>query len=237
MSFRKRGGESGGSKLTSSTPLINIELIYHARKNLLNQLEQRGFDVSDYDNFSTHEVHSMFSSGQMDMLLARKENDTEVANSGYKAKRVYVKYMLDKLSLRPVKLYEIIDELYQVEEVLDKDTGDELILVLPSEPNEKVVEKINMILEADGMLIRPMYMKRLLYNVLEHSLVPNHRVLSKRETDEVLKKYNLLDVKQLPEISKYDPVAQAIGMRPNDVCEIIRPSKTAIQAPYYRRCV
>jgi len=211
MAFRKRGGESGGSKLTS-------------------------FNINDYENFSTHEVHSMFSSGQMDMLLVKKE-ETEEGNSGYQTKRVYVKYMLDTMSLRPAKLYEIIDELYNVEEVLDKETGDELILILPSEPNDTVIEKVNLILESDEILIRPMYMKRLLYNVLEHSLVPNHRILTKSETVELMKKYNMLDVKQFPEISKYDPVAQAIGMRPNDVCEIIRPSKTAIQAPYYRRCV
>jgi DNA-directed RNA polymerase subunit H (RpoH/RPB5) len=236
MSFRKRGGESGGSKLTSSTPLINVELIYHARINLLNQLRQRGFDVSDYENFSTHEVHSMFSSGQMDMLLEKNDDDREVYNSGYNAKRVYVKYLLEK-ALRPQKIYETIDELYQVEEVLDKEQGDEVILILPSEPNDTVIEKVNIILEADDIIIRPIYMKRLLYNVLEHSLVPQHRILTKNETNEIMKKYNMLDLKQFPEISKYDPVAQTIGMRPNDVCEIIRPSKTAIQAQYYRRCV
>lgn len=236
MAFRKRGGESGGSKLTSSTPLINVELIYHARINLLNQLSQRGFDVSDYENFSTHEVHSMFSTNQMDMLLEKKDSEREVYHSGYNAKRVYVKYLLEK-SLRPQKIYEIIDELYQVEEVLDKEQGDEVILILPSEPNDTIIEKVNIILEADDIVIRPIYMKRLLYNVLEHTLVPEHRILTKSETEAMMKKYNMIDVKQFPEISKYDPIAQAIGMRPNDVCEIIRPSKTAIQAPYYRRCV
>ena len=46
-----------------------------------------------------------------------------------------------------------------------------------------------------------------------------------------------MDDNQLPEISRFDPVAQAIGMRPGNICEIIRPSKTAIYAPYYRICV
>lgn len=236
MSFRKRGGETGGSKLTSSTPLINVDLIYHARRNLLDQLKRRGFNTNDYDSFGTHEVHSMFSSGQMDMLLT-KDEETEVSYSGYNAKRIYVKYMLDTMSLRPSKLYEVIDELYQVEEVLDKDTGDELILILPSEPNDTIIEKINMILETDNIMVRPFYMKRLLYNVLDHALVPTHRVLTKTETENVLEKYNLFTTKQLPEISKFDPVAQAIGMRTGDVCEIIRPSKTAIQSTYYRKCV
>ena len=39
-----------------------------------------------------------------------------------------------------------------------------------------------------------------------------------------------------PDISRSDPVAKAIGIRPGEVCEIIRPSKTAISAPYYRIC-
>ena len=42
---------------------------------------------------------------------------------------------------------------------------------------------------------------------------------------------------QFPDISRFDPVAQAIGIRPGQVCEIIRPSKTAISAPYYRICM
>ena len=150
---------------------------------------------------------------------------------------IYVKYMLDTMSLRPSKLYEVIDELYQVEEVLDKDTGDELLLILPSEPNDTIIEKINMILETDNIMVRPFYMKRLLYNVLEHALVPTQRVLTKTETETVLEKYNMFTTKQLPEISKFDPVAQAIGMRADDLCEIIRSSKTAIQSTYYRKCV
>ncbi len=42
---------------------------------------------------------------------------------------------------------------------------------------------------------------------------------------------------QFPDISRFDPAAQAIGIRPGEVCEIIRPSKTAISAPYYRICI
>ena len=32
------------------------------------------------------------------------------------------------------------------------------------------------------------------------------------------------------------PVAQAIGMRPGDMCRITRPSKTSIQTLFYRIC-
>ena len=41
---------------------------------------------------------------------------------------------------------------------------------------------------------------------------------------------------QFPEISRFDPVAQALGMRPTQLCEIKRPSPTAIVTNYYRYC-
>ena len=40
----------------------------------------------------------------------------------------------------------------------------------------------------------------------------------------------------MPQISRYDPVAQAIGLRPGQICKITRPSKTAITSNYYRIC-
>ncbi len=50
-------------------------------------------------------------------------------------------------------------------------------------------------------------------------------------------KYNIMNDTQLPEISRFDPVAKAICIRPGEVCEIIRPSKTSIKSTYYRICV
>jgi DNA-directed RNA polymerase subunit H (RpoH/RPB5) len=42
---------------------------------------------------------------------------------------------------------------------------------------------------------------------------------------------------QLPNISRFSPVAQAIGLRPDQICKIIRPSKTAINTVFYRICL
>ena len=53
---------------------------------------------------------------------------------------------------------------------------------------------------------------------------------------EVVKRYNITQKMNFPDISRFDPVARAIGIRPGDVCHITRPSKTAIEADYYRIC-
>ena len=42
--------------------------------------------------------------------------------------------------------------------------------------------------------------------------------------------------KQFPEISRFDPVAIAIGLRPSQVVEIIRSSPTALKTKFYRLC-
>ena len=39
------------------------------------------------------------------------------------------------------------------------------------------------------------------------------------------------------EISRFDPAALAIGIRPSQVCEIIRKSPTSINSKYWRICV
>jgi DNA-directed RNA polymerase subunit H (RpoH/RPB5) len=67
--------------------------------------------------------------------------------------------------------------------------------------------------------------------------LPSHRILSTSESTVIKMRYNIMEDSQLPELSRFDPVAQAIGIRPGEICEILRPSKTAISAYYYRICI
>ena len=76
----------------------------------------------------------------------------------------------------------------------------------------------------------------LLYNVLDHAMVPPHRIISEDEKKELFKSYNITDESQLPDINRFDPVARVLGCRPGNIVEIIRPSKTSISARYYRLC-
>ena len=56
------------------------------------------------------------------------------------------------------------------------------------------------------------------------------------ETDEIKKKYNIIDDQNFPGISRFDPVSQVMGIRPNQLFEIERASKTAITTKFYRIC-
>ena len=103
--------------------------------------------------------------------------------------------------------------------------------------NETMTNLLKHIYEKDKTLIIIQSIKHLQFNILENVLVPPHRVLTNVELEEIILKYNITDDAQFPDISRFDPVAKVIGIRPGQVCEIIRPSKTAIEGKYYRICI
>jgi DNA-directed RNA polymerase subunit H len=84
-----------------------------------------------------------------------------------------------------------------------------------------------------GLPSRGRSKRRIDYRILEHELVPEHRLLSFEEAVVVLKR---LGVKphQLPKISINDPIVRLLGAKPGDIIEIKRRSPTAGEAVYYR---
>jgi len=74
------------------------------------------------------------------------------------------------------------------------------------------------------------------FNIFEHELVPEHRILSEEEKRELLKRYKIR-LSQLPQMLVSDPAAVALGAKPGDVVEIKRKSKTAGVYFYYRLVV
>ena len=60
---------------------------------------------------------------------------------------------------------------------------------------------------------------------------------AEQEVLKIKERYNIMSDAQFPDISRFDPVAQVIGLRPGQVCEITRSSKTAIETKYYRVCI
>jgi DNA-directed RNA polymerase subunit H (RpoH/RPB5) len=208
-----------------------ISSVYKSRLILLKLMLKQGYNVDEYENFSINEVNAMFQNKQLDMLL-EKSNESNSPNSV--KKKIYIRYYLAK-TLRPQNVQEMIDDLFNLEEVLTK--NDTLMIIIKEEMNETLINLLMHIWEQDGILIVIQSMKRLQFNILEHSLVPSHRVLNDDEVQVVKTKYNIMDNSQFPDISRFDPVAQVIGIRPGQVCEIIRPSKTAIQGYYYRICI
>ena len=73
-------------------------------------------------------------------------------------------------------------------------------------------------------------------DVLLHELVPKHKLLTKKETLDLLEKYQI-SIIDLPQILEKDPVAIAIGAKEGDVVKIIRDSSTTVKTINYYRYV
>jgi len=207
----------------------HINEIFKSRKHVVDFLKRQGFNVADYESFSIHEVNAMYQAKQMDMLFKKDDG----------SKKTYVKYHTGKTSqieknLQPAKIYEYIEDLFTLEEILVK--TDDLIIIINDEPNDTIEKTLRHIWKQDGVFVNVISMKRLQYNILDHVLVPPHTVLTKEEAIEIRRKYNIMTDRQMPDLSRFSPVAQLIGIRPGDICKIVRPSKTAIKTEFYRIC-
>ena len=197
--------------------------IYNSRKNLLEILEERGFNIENYSNFSITEIGILTENNQLDMLL---ENDST-------KKKIYVKYYVNKL-IKPQNLYDIVEDLFHLESILEK--KDDLMIIIKDDPNDTMLENIKDIWVSENIYISLVNIKRLQFNILKHTLVPKHTILTATEKETFMKKYNILDKSQIPDISYFSPVSIVLGIRPEDVVKIERNSRTAIQADFYRIC-
>jgi DNA-directed RNA polymerase subunit H (RpoH/RPB5) len=206
----------------SSNKILSV---YNSRNTLVEILTDKGYKTDDYSNFSINEVDAMYKNTQLDMLLTHSTN----------SRKIYIKYYLKAKQIKKPDLDDIIEDLYFIENVLTKE--DCLIIVTEDEPNDTIVAKINYLYEHDGIFIVIHNIKRLQYNILKHTLVPKAKILSTAEVDTLKQKFNLMSVKQLPEVSRFDPQSLAICLRPGEVCKYDRKSATALSTEYYRVCV
>ena len=199
----------------------HIISILNSRKNLLDILEKRNYNVNNYKNDGINEIGILLEQDQLDMLCENFSN------------KIYIKYYINKI-LKPQNIYNIIEDLFYLENILDK--KDELIIVIKDEPNDTLIQTIKDIWMNENIYISLISIKRLQFNILEHNLVPKHIILNKKEEEEFKKQYNILDNSQIPTISYFDPVSLVMGIRPENIVKIERYSRTSINSTYYRIC-
>jgi DNA-directed RNA polymerase subunit H (RpoH/RPB5) len=207
--------------MSSSTN--KILTIYNSRKTLVELLKNLQYDMTEYENFTINEIDAMFSNNQLDLLVSKTYEPN---------RKLYVRYTKQ---LRPNNLQQLIEDLYEMEQVLTKE--DTLVIVMDDEPNDTILSKITHLYERDGIFVVIHNIQRLQYNILNHVLVPTGRILTEKEVAEVKEQYNITNERQFPEISRFDPHALALCIRPGEVCHFIRKSQTAMFSDFYRICV
>ena len=198
-----------------------ISEIYQSRNVLLEIMETRGYQIDEYNDFSITEVNAMNKNEQLDLLLT---NDDSTKG------KIYIKYNLLK-GLRPQNIDDMVEELFDIEQILTK--TDELLIITKNEPNDTLLTHLERLWLVKKVYVNIISITRLSFNILKHSYVPKHEIVDKVVIKE---KFNIIDDNQFPDISRFDPVAIVLGIRPGALCKITRPSPNAIESDYYRLC-
>lgn len=198
-----------------------VSELYQSRNVLMDIMEIRGFNVDEYNNFSITEVNAMNKNEQLDLLLT---------NENPEKGKIYIKYNTTK-GLRPQNIDDMIEELFDLEDILS--VNDELLIIIKTEPNETLLNHLEKIWLIKQIYVNIISITRLTFNILKHNYVPKHEIVNK---EVISNTFNIKNDSQFPEISRFDPVAVVMGIRPGMLCKITRPSPTAIESNYYRLC-
>jgi DNA-directed RNA polymerase subunit H (RpoH/RPB5) len=199
---------------------VSVEEVFKSRNTILKILKERGYPTSDYENYDIFHVASMVDTDQLNMMITGPEH------------KVFIHYQLkSKLNVN-----KVVSSLYD-EENAPLTSLDDLIIIYKAEPNDTLRAELDELWNRSGIYATILNIKRLQFNILEHTAVPKHRVLSEKEREAFCEKYNIKSNHDIPTISRYDPVASVHCMRPGQVCCIERKSKTAGSTLYYRVCV
>jgi DNA-directed RNA polymerase subunit H len=207
-----------------------VSRVFNSRVILLDQLLQVGYDTKEYLGASIEEINAMDINSQLDMIMSHT-NDTNGST-------IYVHYHIGDARFSERTLSSICSNLYEPspdDPTPTLDTNDVLMIILMDDVSESLINHLIRIYDRYNYFVIPRSIDQLQFNILQHKSVPKHTLLLPEEVERLLRTYHVT-LEQLPTISRFDPVAKAICLRPGQVCEILRGSNNAVQSLYRRVC-
>ena len=111
-----------------------------------------------------------------------------------------------------------------LDEIINESTDYDIILIVLYD--EKVSPDLIIKYNTPNHQLYPY--QHLLFNISRHKMVPNHELMN-----EHTKEYLKLNKKDLPLISRSDPMARYLHLKEGDMCKITRKNNTI----FYRRCL
>jgi DNA-directed RNA polymerase subunit H (RpoH/RPB5) len=219
-------------------------LIYKSRINILDMLQDRGYDTSSLREFTENELRSLVVQhnngkfpnkseiGPLDIYLSKKNHKGE-------DEKIYVKYRLDEKFKKTENLSSQISEIY-ANHLSQKDTliilNISRVIIKPTDKDKTDEEFVKMLYLTKGHFVQIFGLENFLFNVSKHRFVSKHIPLTNKEVVEMAKHFNITNLKNLPEIERSDPQAKYIGLRPKQVCKIIVKNITNGETYNYRIC-
>ena len=201
---------------------ILLPKLFRVYKTLNKMMEKRGYIVEENQKDLT------FSD-----WLSKNNNRATLNGIFYKKDeknpeaiiRLYFEY-LDKVKISAAEIGIFFSNMKDAK----ADSG---IIIISGQLTSQAKQKLTDI--NNELQIECFNISELMVNIIEHSYVPEHILLTDEEKNLLLKRYKIKE-SQLPKILTSDPVARYLGLRRGNIVKIIRDSETAGKYVTYRIC-
>ena len=195
---------------------------------LTEMLEYRGYDISNISSFTT-----FTGTDKLDKLsINLSKNGKEL---------IQVHYEVESTRTNHKKLTKRIEDIISKLDSPEKSKDLTIIFLVRDGMTPSVKEAIRLLSEKYGVFIQIFPIRNLMYNCTKHKSVPQHIRITKTEYEVYLQDFldslHIESLENLPKIFDTDPVAMFIGLRPGEMCKIIRPSMSAGEHIVYSYCV
>jgi DNA-directed RNA polymerase subunit H (RpoH/RPB5) len=206
---------------------MDTDKIDNVIQNLKDMLLTRGDNI---DEFEEHEVEVERDAFYNDNSVIDFHTDnTAIIFALSKTLRTNIIDILKKNKSNMEGFVKDFNGRYNIILVFNND-----LLTSPSITQLNIIDKI---LQKKNGMLQYFHINELLFNPTKHDLVPPHRKLSADEVKDVMEKYLIKNKLQMPLILHTDVIAKWIGLKQNDVVEIIRYNENSGKSYYYRCCI
>ena len=191
--------------------------LFNIRKTVIEMLQDRNYIVPQSELINFDDFSIKFKNKNLDIFIDNTENDKG---------KVYVYFHNENKTIPKVDLKNLLSKTIETY----NDENIKLIILLKEKGNGSILKEINKEIYKNVEIFMN---KNMIFNITHHEFVPKHVILSEEEEKEVLDKYST-PINKLPKILRSDPVAKYYGMKPNQICKIIRNSPEVGDYLYYR---
>jgi DNA-directed RNA polymerases I, II, and III subunit RPABC1 len=191
-----------------------IEKFHNARKTTLEMIQDRNYLVNDDDINMDLETFKMF----------KQNNDLDLyyQHSDGKLNPIYIRFYITKKKLSENEIKKEVNSISSKTGYGEEyNNNPNVIFVTLEKSNQNVY---NLVKGDRFRNVEIFIISELLFNPSRHVLVNKHEKLSKEQEKELMDLYSITKT-NLPKIPSNDKQIRYNGLKPGDVCKIIRKSE------------
>jgi DNA-directed RNA polymerase I, II, and III subunit RPABC1 len=199
----------------------DIEKLFRARRNVLDMMNDRGYNISPELYISTkEELKRKYYAKTLDFMVPVSPKD--------KLQPVFIKWVI-AIKTKPNAVKEMIDTIQS--QHAEDDITPKIMLIFKTKPNTNILKILK---EKEYKGNEMFWLNNLVINITHHFLVPKHEKITEDEVKKLMMELYITNRLHLPLMLKTDPIARYLDLSSGDVVRITRFSPTSGQYYSYR---